>query len=151
MGIKRVLVPVSGAKSDDEAVKLSCDIARGERGKVFALYVIQVPLNLPLDAEIASETAKGEEVLEHIERLGKEYRCEVEAEILQARGAGEAVVQEAVEREVDLIVAGMPYMKPYGVFSPGDLVPYLLKNAPCQVLVWREAMSESDRPQEETS
>ena len=144
MTVKRVLVPVAGGKADREAMRLACSIARENRGKVFVLYVIEVPMRLPLDAEVASETTKGEEVLQEMERLGKEFRCEVEAEILQARGTGSGVVQEAIERDVELIVVGMPYMRRYGVFSLGNLVPYLLKNAPCPVLVWRDEITNTN-------
>ena len=148
--MKRVLVAVTGDATDGEAMKLACATARESRGKVFVVYVIQVPMHLPLDAEISPETTKGEEVLQNMERLGKEYRCEVEAEIVQARAAGPGVVQEATERQVELIVLGMPYSKRYGVFSMGNVVPYILENAHCPVLVWREEIANSNRPKGDT-
>ena len=136
--MQHVLVPVKGERADDEAFRLACTMAREHKGTVYVLYVIEVGRDLPLDAEIASETARGEEVLRRMEHLGKEYKCHVEAEILQARGVGPAVVEEAVERQVQMIVLGMPYKMRYGAFSLGDTVPYVLKYAPCRVLVWRE-------------
>ena len=72
-----------------------------------------------------------------MEKLGKEYQANIEAEILQAREAGPAVVQEAVDREVEAIVVGSPYKRAYGVFSLGKTVPFILKNSPCPVLLWR--------------
>jgi hypothetical protein len=48
---------------------------------------------------------------------------------------------EAVEREADLLVVGLPYRKKFGGdFAIGRTVPYVLKNAPCAVWVVREPM-----------
>jgi nucleotide-binding universal stress UspA family protein len=136
--VDKILVPVHGNKFDDDALRLASQIAKGTKAKVFALCVIQVKRELPLDAEISGETSKANKVLHHLEALGKELKCPVEATLLQARDVGPAIVQEAVEIGVDLIVMQMPYKKRFGSFTLGDTVPYILKNAPCQVLVCRE-------------
>ena len=47
--------------------------------------------------------------------------------------------QEAIEREADLILLGMHYKRRHGSFSMGQTVPYIMANAPCQVLVLRGA------------
>ena len=54
---------------------------------------------------------------------------------------GPAVVQEAVQLGVDLIVMQVDYKRRYGSFSMGETAPYILKNAPCQVVLSREAMN----------
>ncbi len=137
MQAKRVLVPVHGDDSDEASLSLACRLAKESKGKVYVLYVIEVARRLPLDADISQETAKGEQVLQRMEKLGKELQADIDAEILQARDAGPAVVQEAVDREVDAIVVGIPYKRRYGVFSLGNTVPFILKNSPCPVLLWR--------------
>jgi len=68
-------------------------------------------------------------------------KCSVEATLVQARDVGPAVVQEAVERGSELIVMQMPYKKRFGTFTLGDTIPYILKNAPCQVILCRDAMT----------
>ena len=138
MAVEKILVPVHGNSCDDNALRLASQIAKGTKAKVYALCVIQVKRELPLDAEISDETSRAEQVLHNLETLGKELKCPVEAMLLQARDVGPAIVQEAVEREVDLIVMQMPYKKRFGSFTLGDTVPFILKNAPCQVLVCRE-------------
>ncbi|MBI2871593.1 MAG: universal stress protein [Chloroflexi bacterium] len=132
---------MKGRRVDEEALRLACRLVREGKGAVHVLYVIEVARSLPLDAEIPAETAKGEEALARMEEVGKECKCHVEGAILQAREAGPAVVQDAEERGVDLIVMGMPYERLYGVSSLGHTVPHVLKNASCPVLVWREGMS----------
>ena len=141
MATDKVLVPVQGNGSDDAALRLAAEVTKGSKAKIYALYVIQVTRDLPLDAEISEKTAKAERVLHHLEQLGKEIKCPVEATLLQARDVGPAVVQEAMDRNVGLIVMRMPYKMRYGSFTLGDTVPYILKNAPCQVILSREALT----------
>ena len=62
-----------------------------------------------------------------------------ETEALQAREAGPAIIDEAVEREVDLILMGVKYKRRFGQFSLGNVVPYVLKNAPCPVILYHQS------------
>jgi nucleotide-binding universal stress UspA family protein len=146
MQASRVLVPVCGMEADEDALALACDMIRPAKGKVYVLYVIEVLRSLPLDADVEAENAKGEDVLQRMETLGKEFHVDLEAEILRARDAGPAVVQEAVDRGVQAIVIGEPYRWHHGVFSLGNTAPYILRNAPCPVLLWRQGMSTNGKP-----
>ena len=146
MTAEKILIPVSGNGCDEDALKLAVEIARGNnKAKIYAVYVIQVKRELPLDAEISQETAAAERVLHKLENLGKEMKYGVEATLLQARDVGPAIVQEAVELGADLIVMQMDYKKRYGAFTMGETAPYILKNAPCQVILAREAMARNGK------
>jgi nucleotide-binding universal stress UspA family protein len=87
---------------------------------------------------------RAEVVLEHVEQVAKAARGTIETEILQARAAGVALVDEAVVRGVDLIVLGIPYRKPLGDFQIGTTPQYVLKHAPCPVWLCREAMPDEN-------
>ena len=76
------------------------------------------------------------------EKIAETIGCQVETEILQARETGPAIVDEAIERGVDVIIMGLRYEKRFGDFDMGTVVPYILRNAPCRVLVWREQIGE---------
>ena len=138
----KLLVPVTGKKADDDIVRTACVLARRSKGKVYVVHVIQVSRALPLDAEVQPETQSGESVLANAEKIANIMDCQVETEILQARETGPAIVDEAVERGVDMIIMGLEYKKPFGEFDMGDTVPYILRNAPCRVLLWRGSMGE---------
>ena len=131
----KILVPVIGTEADDEAIRLACRLAKKDKGKIWAVYVITVKRALPVDAEIKSETIKGEGILDHMEMTAEEEGCEINTDILQAREASLAIVDEAVEQGVDLIVMGVTYGTRFGQFSLGSVVPYVLKNAPCRVIL----------------
>lgn len=137
----KVLVAVNGSKADAEAVQLACLLTKPNRGRVYVIYVIEVARTLPLDAEIEPETRRGEEVLSRAEQMAEEQDYEVETELLQAREAGPAVVDEALARGVDLIILALPHRKRFGEFDLGKTAPYILRNALCRVWVCREPSS----------
>ena len=138
MELHKILVPVVGTEADEEAMKLACRLAKKEKGKIWAFYVITIKRALPLDAEIEPEIQKAEDILDHIEMVAEEQDYEVETDILQAREAGPAIIDEAMERGVNLILMGVKYKRRFGQFSLGNVVPYVLKNAPCPVILYHQ-------------
>jgi nucleotide-binding universal stress UspA family protein len=141
MKLERILVAVSGKDADVEAVKLACDLAKKSKAKVHVVYVIEVKRSLPLDAVIDSEIEKAEKVLTNAEYIASERDYEVETDLIQAREVGPAIVDEAMEMDADLILMGVTYKKRFGTFSLGRVIPYVLEEAPCRVLLCREPMS----------
>lgn len=141
MRLSRILVAVSGTSADEEAIKLACDLAKKSKAEVYVVYVIEVKRSLPLDAVIESEIEKAEKVLTRAEDIAGDRDYEVETDLIQARDAGPAIVDEAMERNVDLILMGLVYKKRFGSFSLGRVIPYVLEEAPCRVLLLRETKS----------
>lgn len=135
--LPRYLVPLHGDATDDGTVSLACDLARLHKAEVWVLYVIQIARRLPLDAFVPEETSRGEAVLSRVEEIGKDRKVRMHGEILQARDVGPAIVQEAADREAQVIVLGMPETERYGVFTMGEVVPHVLKHSPCRVIVTR--------------
>jgi len=138
MEFHKILAPVAGTDSDTETIKLACRLARRNKAKILLVHVIPIERTLPLDAELAAEVRRAEEVLERAEKVALEQGCEVETDLLQARNVGPSVVDEALERGADLIIMGLTYKRHFGQFSLGDVIPYILKNAPCRVLLYQE-------------
>ena len=138
MEFHKILVPIIGTEADEEAMKLACRLAKKDRGKIWAVYVITVQRTLPLDAEVKPEIQKAEDILGHMEMVAEEQDYEVETDVLQAREAGPAIIDEAVERGVDLILMGVKYKRRFGQFSLGNVVPYVLKNSPCPVILYQQ-------------
>ena len=138
MEFHKILVPVIGTEADDEAIRLACRLAKRNKGKIWAVYVITVKRALPRDAEIEAGVRKAEELLDHAESIAEEQDYEIETDLLQAREAGPTIVDEAVEREINLILMGVEYKRHFGQFSLGSVVPYVLKYAPCRVILYHQ-------------
>jgi len=136
--LKDILVPVNGSQASMDALSLACLLAKRNKGKVYAVYVIEVARALPLDADLSPEAGKGEEVLAKAEKLAGSMDSQVTGELLQARDAGHAIVDEAIERDVDGIIVGIDD-KDVGEFQTGTTSRYVLRNAPCRVVLLRSA------------
>ena len=141
--VSSVLVAVGGEQSDDHIVRLACELLNSNKDKLYILYVIEVDRGLPVDAEVASATAKAEEVLGRMEEVARSRKFKTEGELVQARQAGSAVVREAFDTKVDAIVLGIPYRERYGSFNMGETAHYVLENAPCRVILWRGPVSKN--------
>ena len=136
MNSKSILVPVNGDKAGENAFRLACRLARENKAKLHAIHIIEVKHELPLDTEVDPSRAEG--VLDRIETLSHDEKYRVEAQYLQARSAGPAIVEEASQRGAKLIIVGIPYKRHMGRFTVGETASYLLCNAPCPVILWRE-------------
>ena len=141
MAFRKILVPVIGTKADEEAIRLGCQLASKNKAKICVVYVITIKRALPLNAEIEPEIRKAEDILDRMEGVAEEEGYEIETDLIQARDAGPAIVDEAVEREVDLILIGIAYKTRFGQFSLGSVVPYILKSAPCRVILYHQPTS----------
>jgi nucleotide-binding universal stress UspA family protein len=140
--IRDILVPVNGTSVADEALTLACNLLRKSKNKVYAVYVIEVKRTLALDAEMIPEAQQAEEVLVRAEQIGTDLDCKVEGEILQARDAGHAIVDEAIERDAGAIVLGVSIDLSLGELDLGQPARYVVEHAPCQVIVLRSALQE---------
>ncbi len=146
MKFSRILVPVTATQADEEAIRLACRLARRDKSEIHAIYIITMKRVLPLDAEIEPEIQKAEDILNRIERVAREENCRVDTDLLQAREVGPAIINEAVEREIDLILLGVAYKMRFGEFSLGEVVPYVLKNSPCRVILYQSSYTISPMP-----
>jgi len=138
MEFHRILVPVTGTEADEEAVRLACRLARRDKANILAVYVIPIDRTLPLDAEMAGEVETAEAILDRMEGVATEEGCAMETDLLQAREAAPTIVDEAVEREVDLILMGASYQRRFGQFNLGNTIPHVLKHAPCRVILFHQ-------------
>ena len=131
----KILVPMKLGEIGEEMVATAVKLAQDRGAAVEALHVIRVPLELPLDAELVDEEERAEASLAEAKLLGADHGVTVEGRTVRARSIGQAIVQEAEARGVDLIVLGSSprWRRQSRFFSP--TVDYVLKKAPSEVLI----------------
>jgi basic amino acid/polyamine antiporter, APA family len=99
--------------------------------------VIEIPLEQPLDADLPRDIEeKANDLLDEVRAIGDAYGVNVIGRLMRARRAGRAIVDEATRRNSEIIVMGSPRRergRRVGVF--GGTVDFVLKNAPCRVMV----------------
>ncbi|MBT3942924.1 MAG: universal stress protein [Chloroflexi bacterium] len=145
MAYGKVLAVLTGDETDQGVLTQGADMVRPVKGTLYAVYVIEVDRALPVDAEVGPAAARGEQILVNAETSVQLPRGDFEAQLLQAREVGPAVVREAADRDVDAIVIGTSCPRDYGHFSLGDDVPYVLEHARCLVVLWREPPAAGNR------
>jgi nucleotide-binding universal stress UspA family protein len=122
---------------------LAASIAKQGHAELIGVHVFEIDWTHPLDADVAGRDEGAQRVLDIAEATAEAARYKMETVLLQARDVGAAIVDEATERDADLIICGLPYRRRFGGdFTIGKTIPYILKNAPCAVWVIREAMPE---------
>jgi basic amino acid/polyamine antiporter, APA family len=131
----RILVPMKLGEIGEEMVATAVKLAQERHASVHALFVIRVPLELPLDAPLERQEAQAAESLEEAAALGTEHGVEVVGRAIRARSIGEAIVREAAESGADLIVLGSSprWRRQSRFFSP--TVDYVLRKSPAEVLI----------------
>ena len=78
------------------------------------------------------------------EGAAERSKVRMRTELLQARDVGAALVDEAVALDADVMLLGLPYRTRLGGdFAIGRTIPYVFQNAPCRVIVVREAVDEA--------
>ena len=140
------MLAVNGGPTDRQIVRLACDLAKPWKAEIVVVHVVEIDWTLPLDADVAGRSEEAQRVLDVAEGVAEESRYRVQVVLLQARDVGAALVDEASERNADLLVLGLPYRTKFGGdFAMGKTIPYVLKNAQCSVWVVREAMLEGSQ------
>ena len=107
-----------------------------ERGATIVLVgAVEMPLSLPLSADMPEEEAVADELLDEARAIVEGYGVKAITRLVWARRAGPAIVEEAERRNAELIVVGS--RRRFGRSGPvfGKTVDYILKASPVRVLV----------------
>ena len=134
--LSKILVPMKLGLIGEEMIATAVNLAQERGSDVEALHVVRMPLSKSLDAPAdPAEEERAAESLEEARLLGEDHGVVVRGSTVRARSIGEAIVEQATEQDVDLIVLGSAprWRRQSRFFSP--TVEHVLRNAPCEVLV----------------
>ncbi len=154
---RNILVPIFGTKLDDDIVATAGRLAAAEQedggadgeARLEVVYVIEVPLTLPLDAALPPEReAEAQRALERAREVGEEYEdVDVTTEVIRARKVGAGIVEAARRANSEaIVIGGEPPTKVrggarlggIGAAKPDEIgaaTEHVLKKAPCRVLL----------------
>jgi basic amino acid/polyamine antiporter, APA family len=130
---RTILVPIVSGTESHEAIDLAARLSAERGATIVALRVIVVPLDQPLDCLLPEEEAEADKLLDDARAMAEIYGVRTVDRIVRARNAGRAIVEEAERRQAEIIVLGAPRGRHRDIF--GKTVDYVLKNAPCRVMV----------------
>jgi APA family basic amino acid/polyamine antiporter len=132
---EKILVPMKLGIIGEEMLATAIKLASDHGAEVQALHVIRVPLERALEGEMLDEEERAEASIAEAKLLGAEHGVLVEGVTVRARAIGNAIVARAEEINADLIVLGSAprWRRQSRFFSP--TVDYVLRRAPCEVLI----------------
>jgi nucleotide-binding universal stress UspA family protein len=131
----RILVPVVGSRLTDEMLVLACQLATEKESLVDAVYVVEVPMERPLeDGLLAAERERAERVLRLAAVVAADFGVELHQHVVPARHAGRAIVDLAEKQKSDVVILGT-VKKRRGPSVLGGTSEYVLRHAPNEVLV----------------
>jgi len=131
----QILVPIVGSRITDEMMVLACQLATEKKSSIDGLYVIEVPLNLPLEARLVNEREKAAKVLKAAAAIASQFKVKFTPHIVTARQAGRAIVEEAIDRRSEVIILGTTRKRRIGNLVFGRTADFVLDHAPCEVLL----------------
>jgi basic amino acid/polyamine antiporter, APA family len=134
---RRILVPLVADVESETAMALAAELAEDHGSTITAVVVVEVAAELPLEAHMLEQELEAKWALEDARAIGASRGLKVRTHVLRARLAGEAIVEEAERSRADLVVLRAGRRKRRGrrtrIF--GKTVDYVLKHAPCRVMV----------------
>ena len=132
---RSILVPVKPGRTSEEAVDFAARLASERRASIAAVSVVPVPLELPLDATLEDQEEEAYAALDAAAAIAELYGVNVTERLVRARNPGRAIVDEATSRNSEIIVMGAPRSDRPGQALFSDTVDFVLKHAPCRVMV----------------
>ncbi len=171
VAFRKILVPIFGSKLDDDIVATAGRLAAAEQEEadgaagdtsVALVYVIPIPLTLPLGAVLPPEMeAEAVRALGRAKDVGEEYEdVEVGSEVVRSREVGAGIVEAARRHGSEVIVMGAEpptkirggaVLGGIGAARPaevGAVTEYVLKKAPCRVLLTAPPDTPAEAPAE---
>lgn len=138
VGYRRVLVSLAAGPGAPQTMTVACRLAAERDALVTALSVIEIPAELPLAAQMLEEEAEAQRQGSDARAIAELYGVGIAIRLRRARFAGEAIVAEAALGGSEIIVIGMPRrpasaVRGAAVFARS--VDFVLKNAPCRIVV----------------
>jgi nucleotide-binding universal stress UspA family protein len=133
----RILVAIHDAEELPGLVGLACCLAGADRhSEVHVLHVVLIPRVLPLETDMKEAVSCGEGLLAKAEEMAEErFGLRVRTDLLQARDAGPAILEEINEKAINVVVLGHRRHRGFGDQMFGSTIAYVVRHAPCRVVI----------------
>jgi nucleotide-binding universal stress UspA family protein len=119
----------------EEALVAAARLAAERRATIAVITVVELPLHLTEEQQLPELEREGHELLDSAQALVESYGVRAVSRLIRGApgSAGGRIVEDARRRNADLIVLGEPRAGRRRGF--GKTVDYVLREAPCPVLV----------------
>jgi basic amino acid/polyamine antiporter, APA family len=136
---RTAIVPIFGTDLNARALRRAAKLL-GTDAVVYALYVLRVPQQLPLEGGMEEEEAVGRSLLESARVAGRKLGIHVKTGLIRTRSPGAPLVDEAQRVGADLLYLDAVHAPP-SEQALGPTATYLLAHRPTRVVIETDAKS----------
>ncbi|HLJ67230.1 MAG TPA: universal stress protein [Chloroflexota bacterium] len=133
----RIVVPIQGDVVSDRLVALASQMAKFRGATMDVVYIIEVPLQLPLDAVSEDQLGAADDAFARAAKIAGRYDVKISKHVQRARQAGPSIVEYARATNTDLLLMGDVPKSNHRGTRYARSVEYVFENAPCEVIIDR--------------
>jgi len=133
--IKVILVPIVGAEYSERGIELACRLGQAQNALIRLVHIVEVPLSLPLGADLPVQEAAAEKVLATGKEIVATHQMAADTRVERARHAAEKISEMVEKESISLLVMGIR-PKVGGVEGLiGRTSEMLLRRLPCEIII----------------
>jgi hypothetical protein len=132
-------VPIFGPDVSGRTMRAASRLVDPD-ASIDAIYFLQVPPQLSLEAGLEQEEAAAREVLEAARLRARDEKLKIRTAIVRTRNVGAAIVDEARRRNAEVVYLDLPRSRD----GLGAIANYVLEKRPARVVI--ETMGGGARP-----
>jgi APA family basic amino acid/polyamine antiporter len=133
-----ILLPVLSGSLDTRALVVACRLAADRGATLYVLAPIEVPQSLPLTAVLGDVERVANRELDRARAIAEEYGIHIVTRLERVRRAEASILQQARDRESDLIVLGVPRRRIPGMALLSRTPEKIVRRAQGRVVLVRE-------------
>lgn len=137
MVYRNILIPTDGTKANEDVIEFICSIQKVIQSVIHVIFVLEVPRNLPLDAELPDKLAIAKAAIDKAVNIARKYGVELNTSIVYARSAEEAVISTAADLKCDMIAIAQDNHK-LGIFANSAATIY--QKAKCNIWLFNNKL-----------
>ena len=137
MGKAKLMVALRDQEEVESLMTLAIQLSKSMDAEIVALHVVEVPAATPLEAEAEILDHPGKEILAAATQVAEQFSRKLSTLLVRAREAGEAIVGEARDQGVELLVVGHrgSHTSVLGELLLGSTAQYVAHHPPCRVII----------------
>jgi basic amino acid/polyamine antiporter, APA family len=134
------IVPIFGPDVSGRTMRAAAKLVDSS-ASIDAIYFLQVPPQLPLDAGLEREEESAREMLEAARLRARDEKLKIRTALVRTRNVGAAIVDEAKRRNAEVIYIDLEQGARDGL---GSVATYVLEKRPSRVVI--STMGKAARP-----